>query len=159
MTGWKKWLGLGALILGLIALVALPIVFSQEGKTKDLKFRWEQPGDVTDLAGWRLYYGTASGHYTDSGTLWPKVPPDAETEMTYTNSYTLTITPDVSGPVTYYFVLTAVDTTGNESAFSNEVSIKIDMAAPGVPQNFRLVIETAKSGTGSLTDAVLSLFK
>src|SRR3989344_8270826 len=61
---------------------------------------------LTDLGGYRLYYGTASGNYgsvIDAG-----------------NVITHTVT-GLSGG-TYYFAVTAYDTSGNESGFSNEVS-------------------------------------
>ncbi len=61
---------------------------------------------LTDLAGYRIYYGTASRNYTDM------------TEITNpaTTSHTLDL---ASGD--YYVAMTALDQQGNESAYSNEV--------------------------------------
>lgn len=61
---------------------------------------------LTDLAGYKIYYGTSSGNYTkviDVGDV-----------TTY----------KVEGlnPGTYYFTVTAYDISGNESGYSNEVS-------------------------------------
>jgi hypothetical protein len=73
---------------------------------------WDAPTTNPDgtplngtLAGYKVYYGTASGNYTmviDAGNV---------------TSY------DVSGLAagTYYFVVTAYDTVGSESPYSNEV--------------------------------------
>ncbi len=62
---------------------------------------------LTDLAGYKIYYGTESGNYStviDSANV---------------TSYTV---PNLSNNVTYYFATTAYNTSANESGFSNEVS-------------------------------------
>lgn len=74
---------------------------------------WAQNGEA-DLAGYKLYYGTAPGVYTfwvDVGlTATPSAP-----------SYTMT---DLSRYGLIYFAVTAYDTATppNESGVSNEVS-------------------------------------
>jgi uncharacterized protein YjdB len=73
---------------------------------------WDPPATNADgtafanLAGYKLYYGTSPGSYT--------VVIDVGTATTY----------DIAGfaPGTYYFAVTAYDTSGNESSYSNEVS-------------------------------------
>lgn len=73
---------------------------------------WEPPTEnvdgspLTDLAGYRIYYGEMSGNYTD------ELPVDDATAT----AYQLTLP---SG--SYFFAMTALDSVGNESAFSNEV--------------------------------------
>ncbi len=62
---------------------------------------------LTDLAGFRIYYGQISGSYTDHV--------DVTSPTSTAQSLTLP-----SG--TYYFAMTAVDGSGNESAYSNEVT-------------------------------------
>ena len=62
---------------------------------------------LEDLAGYRIYHGTASRDYA--------APPIAVTDPSAV-SYELTLT---SG--THYVAMTAIDAEGNESAFSNEV--------------------------------------
>jgi hypothetical protein len=64
----------------------------------------------TALAGYKVYYGTASGKYTQSVA--------AGNVTTYTVG-------GLSSGVTYYFTLTLYDQYGNESAFSNEVKVTI----------------------------------
>jgi len=61
---------------------------------------------LTDLAGYRVYYGTGSRSYTTMRDV-----PGASTTST---SLTLS-----SGD--YYVAMTALDGEGNESAYSNEV--------------------------------------
>ena len=82
------------------------------GGTENATLSWDAPitntdgTDLTDLAGYKLYYGTSPGTY-DSVI-------DAAKVTTYTVS-------DLT-PATYYFAVTAYDEGGNESNYSNEVS-------------------------------------
>src|SRR5690348_5899543 len=66
---------------------------------------WD-PNAEPDIQGYRLSYGTASGHYTTSIDLG--------------NTTTHTIT-DLFAGQTYYFVLQAINAAG-PSAYSNEIS-------------------------------------
>jgi hypothetical protein len=61
---------------------------------------------LTDLAGYKIYYGTTSGNYTEVM--------DVGNVITY----------KVEGlqPGTYYFAVTAYDNLRNESGYLNEVS-------------------------------------
>ncbi len=64
---------------------------------------------LTDLAGFKVYCGTASGVY-------PQVI-DVRDMTSYTSG--------ALGPGTYYFAVTAYDSYGSESEFSNEISATI----------------------------------
>jgi len=66
---------------------------------------------LTDLAGYRIYYGTSEGNYTES----------IEISNTGITEYVIDSLP----PNTYYFVITAFDSSGNESSYSNEGSKSI----------------------------------
>ena len=66
-----------------------------------------------DLAGYKLYVGTAPGRYTYAGS--PVI-------IGLMGSYTLSGLPIGQ---TYYFALSAFDSSGNESALSSEVSKSI----------------------------------
>lgn len=83
-----------------------------------------------DLAGYKVYQGTVSGVYgppTDVGkTATPLAP---------THTF-----PSLADG-TYFFAVTAYDTSGNESGFSLEVSKAIDSTPPKPPFNLRLLIE------------------
>jgi fibronectin type 3 domain-containing protein len=74
---------------------------------------WDAPATytdgtaLTDLAGYKVYYGTSSGHYTQS--------------VIVGNATNSTINNLASGH-TYYFAVTAYDSAGLESGFSNEVA-------------------------------------
>jgi hypothetical protein len=78
-----------------------------------IRLAWDPPttnvdgSPLTDLAGYKIYYGTASGTYGQ--------PIDVGNVTTYT------LTGLVQGQ-TYYIAATAYDTSNNQSGFSNEVS-------------------------------------
>jgi hypothetical protein len=67
---------------------------------------WD-PSPSSDVVGYRIYYGTAPGAYSQG--------------VDVGNSSTLTVA-GLTGPTTYYFAATAYDAFGHESAYSNEVS-------------------------------------
>lgn len=98
-------------------LVAAPVI------AKDINFAWDANSE-SDLAGYRLYQSGTSGSYTyGSGNEVAEIP--AGTEV---------CTIDAADG-TWYWVLTAYDTNGNESGPSNEVSANVDQTAPESPIN------------------------
>ena len=66
---------------------------------------------ITDLAGYKIYYGVAPGQYEQS----IQISSNSET------SYSIK---DL-GPETYYFTVTAYDSLGIESDYSEEVSVVV----------------------------------
>jgi hypothetical protein len=75
-------------------------------QTFTLTLAWDASPDA-GVTGYRLYYGVASGQYTNS--------------ITVGNTTMATVTNLVKG-VTYYFATTAYNASGVESPFSNEVT-------------------------------------
>ncbi len=77
---------------------------------KSVTISWDAPGTnedgtpLTDLVGYNVYYGPSPGNYTQTIDI---------------GNYT-TVSIDLPSG-TYYFVVTAYDTSGNESSYSNEV--------------------------------------
>ena len=74
---------------------------------------WEAPAsntdgtELTDLAGYNLYYGTEPGQYSQVRSV--RDPSQTELELPVE-------------PGTYYLAMTAYDMTGNESELSNEIT-------------------------------------
>lgn len=83
---------------------------------------WDPPttnadgSPLTDLDGYRVYYGTSSGVY--------------DTTLDVGSVITSTVS-NLTDGVIYYFAVTAYDLSGNESDFSNEVSKSILGTPPG----------------------------
>lgn len=98
---------------------------------------------LTDLAGYKIYWGTESGNYTNninvSRCVGCSTPLGTEKEFECVAGF--------SPGVTYYFAATAYDTSGNESPFSNEV-IKT-MPAESVPLGN---IDTTSTGSALRVD-------
>jgi fibronectin type 3 domain-containing protein len=69
---------------------------------------WSAPSG--SVAGYRVYYGTASRSYVQ-----------AKGSGLYVTNTTYTV-PSLSSGKTYYFAVTAVDASGKESAYSSEAT-------------------------------------
>lgn len=103
----------GILIPVMYFLLGIDGIFSQ-----GVIVEWDS-NDEPDLAGYIVYYGMASRSYA----YWEDVGPVTE--------HLITTMPDTG---LFYFALTAYDSSGNESGFSEEVSIRIENNAP--PDHF-----------------------
>jgi len=80
-----------------------------------------------DLAGYKVCWGRSSGHYDNTPV--PTVAPSANPTFT---------TPALPNG-TWYFAVTAYNTAGLESGYSNEVS-KTIATAPAPPKGLRIWI-------------------
>jgi hypothetical protein len=120
----KRFLNL--CVVGLATLYLTP--FSTFAS--DIRTSWGA-GSAPDLAGYKVYYGTSSRNYG-------KV-------ITVGNVTSYTLTGMSTG--NYYFAVTAYDTSGNESGFSNEASVttsglpRCDINADGVSNSLDLQAE------------------
>lgn len=98
------------------------------------------PNSETNLAGYRLYYGTASRQYAASNSV-----PRALTTSTVTN---------LTSGLTYYFAVTAVAMDGLESGYSDEVSYRVPsppvLAAPLLTENVIMAAAPAPASTGAV---------
>jgi hypothetical protein len=92
-----------AMLIALVAFHVSPIQASLP--TTSVTFVWD-PDPDSSVAGYDLYYGVACQVYTNV--------------IDVGNVTTATVTGLVSG-VTYYFAITAYDTSGLQSTFSSEI--------------------------------------
>ena len=112
-------------LIGILTCVLLLVGTSAIAATVD--FGWDANTEA-DLAGYRIYKSTVSGQFvqgTDSQNFLGEIPAGTQTftESNVTDG-------------TYFWALTAFDTAGNESDFSNEVTLTIDETAPAAPSGF-----------------------
>lgn len=87
------------------------------------------PNPETNIAGYKLYYGTASGSYT------------SVINVSNVTAYTVTNLPASSR---FYFALTAYNTLGQESPFSNEVAAFTPISPPS---GFRFITNSLQGAT------------
>jgi hypothetical protein len=96
-------------------ILFLTLLFSAIDSAAQIRLAWD-PNTDADLAGYKVYYGTASEIYGLS--------------IDVGNVTTCTVLGLTQG-VTYYFAVTAYDSSDSESGYSNEV---YGMLAPTVPE-------------------------
>ena len=88
-------------------LKSLHIIFLFLILPESVTLRWNKNNEH-DLAGYTLYYGYESNRYV------------ANVNVGMENRYTLE---NLQSDTDYYFAVTAFDTNGNESEFSNEIKV------------------------------------
>lgn len=127
MVWFSKFLALMTIILGnkmktLITALAIILLSATAWAETNVTLTWD-PNTEPDLAGYNVYMSGVSGQ------------PGTQVMSVTTPTATLLDLPD--GPA--YFVVTAFDTEGMESGYSNQVG-KVLNAPPGVPQGFTITI-------------------
>ena len=101
--------------LGLFLVVGLSLVGQKTAAQGGLSatVAWD-PSSTTNVTAYNVYYGTRSGHYTNSFTV------DA-----FTTSAPIS---GLEAGTTYFIAVTAVDDLGDESGFSAETYIAVPSA-------------------------------
>jgi len=114
------------------------LVLSLPALAADVKLAWDANTE-SDLAGYKVYFGLAPRVYS------------APTNVGKVTSYT------VSGlaPGTYYFAVTAYNTAGLESGYSNEVSTTIAPSGASTPSI--AITSPTSAGTFSTSSSVLAV--
>jgi hypothetical protein len=114
------------LVIGAILIIFSLIVVPLRSE-RNLTFAWQQQlQEPNDLAGWRLYQSQSpEGPYTLIESI-----PFKEKQTEYRASRKV-VFPDGGGQ-TLHFVLRAFDTSGNESRFSNEVTLSPGAGESGI---------------------------
>jgi len=119
------------ILLAVLALLCCVPSFSQPSPepTLDVTLSWTAPtqntagGPLTDLVGYRIYYGTSPGQYDNVVSIMDS----GATQYIVTGA-------QLEESTTYYFVATAVNAAGLESAYSNEASATTP-DIPDIPDN------------------------
>jgi hypothetical protein len=107
---------LGKILLFALAIRSVPAFSATLPASQSISLAWS-PSTDTNVVGYNIYYGGASGIYTN--------------EISAGNVTNITISGLVAG-ATYYFAATAYDSLGNESAFSPEISYLVPANLPAV---------------------------
>jgi hypothetical protein len=121
MTASKpiRWMWIS--ILGITACI-FAVVIASNATAAQITLAWD-PNSESNLAGYRIHYGTVSNSYS------------VHIDVHNVTSYTVT---GLTDGQTYNFAATAYDTSGNESGYSNPVSYPVPSvngapAPPAIP--------------------------
>ena len=120
----------------------LALLVSVWARAEQVTLAWDANTE-SDLAGYKLHYGTASNSYS--------VHIDVNNVTTYTVA-------GLTAGQTYYFAATAYDASGNESGYSNSVSYAVQSpnGAPSTPATptgaSSALVNTAITFSTSATD-------
>jgi len=115
------------LLLIAILLLTIPAISFAENVT----LIWDANSE-SDLAGYKLYQSRASGTY-DKNLVRATI--KAGTEI---------VVLDINPEGSFYWVLTAYDTNGLESEFSNEVNLNFDAVPPEAPGNLKEAVQAVR---------------
>ena len=125
--------------LRMLLLVLFALLFAGVAHAADITLAWDANTE-SNLAGYKMYYSTTRAGGPYDGTEIPGMPSPIDIPLTALSD---PANPQVSATGlpegTYYFVVTAYDTVGNESGYSNEVGAQIDWTAPVPPGALRVV--------------------
>jgi hypothetical protein len=104
-----------------VALVILSIAFvvttaSSVSGTQSVTLAWN-PVTNANVAGYKIYYGSASGNYTN---------------VTAVGNVTNAAVSGLRDGTTYYFATTTLSTSGSESAYSSEVPYTVPNASSAI---------------------------
>jgi hypothetical protein len=105
--------------------------------TQNVTLGWN-PSSSTNVAGYRVYYGTTSGNYTSSTNVGNQLASGIS---------------GLQSALTYFFVVTAYDISNRESLPSNEVSYQI----PAEPSAASIVLTSPGAGTSYTSPASIDL--
>ena len=135
----KKLLLIG-LLLSPVALLAAEATLSWTPPTQN-----EDGSPLTDLAGYKIYYGTATGTYTLG-------PIDIADPAVVTHTVT-----GLANDTTYFFVATAYNISGVESQYSNEAIKTTAPLRPNPPLNLTVNPDNLIAYTYSISGDVLRM--
>jgi hypothetical protein len=127
-----------------LAVSAILISINSSLYAGDVSLAWsgttlnEDGSTLTDLAGYRLYYGLASRSYSSDIDV---------------GDVTTAVVPGLDDGRIYYFAVTAYSSKGREGAFSSEATwASPDITPPSISCPDSVTITADLSGTASMPD-------
>ncbi len=156
--------------------LSLGIVLSNSARAAEVTLAWD-PNSESDLAGYKLYYEneTDPGLYNGTGAIEGDSPVTICLEDLADSGEPLFTITDLEGGLYYYFVLTAFNTSGLESDFSNEVNTLTALVddleypdepnsgstdnseSPDEPNSGSVAASSGSSGGGCFISSVLAI--
>jgi hypothetical protein len=132
ILGWSsRTTGLAKVLVGILFLALIHSPMPAFGVTLpsscSVNLAWN-PSPSTNIVGYDVYYGSASGNYTNSVLV---------------GNVTANMVSGLASGSPYYFAITTVAADGQESAFSDEINY-----VPGIPA---VAIRAAAAGQFVLT--------
>lgn len=127
MCGVRVWY---SFILAL--LIGLVMQCPDSAWATGVSISWNRNTE-SDIAGYKVYYGTSARSYQNTLDVGP---------------FTTAVIDGLNSGTTYYFAVTAYDTSGNESADSQEVQATIPAATP---TTYTLTVTRGGTGSGTVT--------
>ena len=112
--GWKRLLA-GVLLLGLLG-PAVPAFGTTAPAGQNVTLIWN-PAPANNRTGYNLYYGTASGAYSN---------------MIKVGNVTNATIPGLTAGVTYFFAAVTYNASGELSSYSNEASFAVPTTIPAL---------------------------
>jgi hypothetical protein len=126
------------MLIGTFVFAMMTVLCGMPASAGTATLTWQQPttyedgAPLTDLAGYKVYYGTSTGVYTNTV--------DVGNVLTYQ-------VPNLTDGVTYYFNVTAYNTALLHSGYATEVSKTIPASS------YALSVGSAGTGSGAVTSA------
>lgn len=134
----------GVRLLCLAVIVVALCFFPFVSFAAEAHFVWA-PNTETNLAGYKIYYGTASRQYSDLVDV---------KKATLVAGRVYGAVTGLAAGTTYYFVATAYDTDGFESDYSKEVVwTAAEDIYPAAPELMLTILRRHPNGTVDLLDA------
>jgi len=107
----QKSFGLMPFLFSLCLISIFPAI----AQAASVTLTWDR-NQEPDIAGYKIFYGTQSGQYNNSITVYDSATQPLQCSHTVAG---------LSEGTTYYFALKAFDLAGQESAYSDEISMSI----------------------------------
>jgi len=140
---WEQDRGINMKKLWIVLMLLMLSV--APARAADVTLTWDAPTTnvdgscITDHAGFKVYWGTSSGNYSDVNDLGDIACTDTGTDAGTGCGNLMQcsfVVPDLADG-NWFFTVTSYDTTGNESDYAVECSKLIDSIKPSPPSGFR----------------------
>lgn len=129
----KKLLSVAAILMLLVFFLGvLPVA------ANTITVSWDTTTAEDDVQYYQLYVGDTDTTLVKFGDLIPFNPLQPDTPVEMSTNYEIVV--PAGQVVTKWFSVTAIDTSGNESALATPVSVTVDAQPPSAPTGLSVTI-------------------